>query len=53
VAQLAEKASEVHVLMNNCYSDYAQVNAQFADLLPAVDPPGQWPPPQDHPSKTS
>ena len=54
VAQLAEKASEVHVLMNNCYSDYAQVNArQLADLLPAVDPPDQWPPPQDHPSKTS
>ena len=33
------KASEVHVSMNNCYIDYAQVNArQLADLLPAVDP---------------
>jgi uncharacterized protein YecE (DUF72 family) len=46
VAQLAEKASEVHVLLNNCYGNYAQVNArQLADLLPAVEPPGQWPPP--------
>jgi len=52
VAQLAEKASEVHVLMNNCYQDYAQVNArQLADLLPVVGPPGQWPlPPRDHPT---
>jgi len=36
VEQLAEEASEVHVLMNNCYRNYAQVNArQLADLLPA------------------
>jgi uncharacterized protein YecE (DUF72 family) len=48
VEQLAEKASEVHVLMNNCYHDYAQVNArQLADLLPAIDPPGRWPPERD------
>ena len=49
VEQLAEQASEVHVLMNNCYQSYAQVNArQLADLLPAVGPPGHWPPPRDH-----
>jgi uncharacterized protein YecE (DUF72 family) len=52
VSQLAEKASEVHVLLNNCYRNYAQVNArQLADLLPAQEPPGQWPlpaPRQDH-----
>jgi uncharacterized protein YecE (DUF72 family) len=47
VGQLAQEASEVHVLMNNCYRNYAQVNArQLADLLPAVEPPGQWPPQQ-------
>jgi len=35
VAGLAEKAKETHVLMNNCYRNYAQVNArQLADLLP-------------------
>lgn len=46
VSQLAERASEVHVLTNNCYQNYAQVNArQLADLLPAQEPPGQWPPP--------
>jgi uncharacterized protein YecE (DUF72 family) len=34
VEQLAEKASEVHVLLNNCYRDYAQRNArQLADML--------------------
>jgi len=34
VRRLAEQASTVHVLMNNCYRDYAQVNArQLADLL--------------------
>ena len=26
---LAEQASATHVLFNNCYSDYAQVNAQY------------------------
>jgi len=25
---LADDADETHVLMNNCYSDYAQTNAQ-------------------------
>jgi uncharacterized protein YecE (DUF72 family) len=38
VEQLAEKASEVHVLLNNCYRDYAQRNArQLADLLDLPD----------------
>ncbi len=31
---LADQANRVHVLMNNCYSDYAQTNAsQLIDLL--------------------
>jgi uncharacterized protein YecE (DUF72 family) len=35
VAQLGESAAETHVLLNNCYRNYAQVNArQLADLLP-------------------
>jgi uncharacterized protein YecE (DUF72 family) len=34
VAQLAEEAEEVHVLMNNCYQDYGVRNAaDLADLL--------------------
>lgn len=34
VRRLAEEASEVHVLMNNCYADHAVVNAkQMAELL--------------------
>ena len=34
VEGLAEQASEVHVLLNNCYRNYAQTNArQLADLL--------------------
>ncbi len=34
VQDLAEQASETHVLFNNCYRDYAQVNArQLADTL--------------------
>jgi uncharacterized protein YecE (DUF72 family) len=34
IRKLAEQASTVHALMNNCYRDYAQVNArQLADLL--------------------
>ena len=38
VEQLAEKASEVHVLLNNCYRDYAQRNArQLADMLDIED----------------
>jgi hypothetical protein len=33
--------------MNNCYRDYAQVNArQLADLLPVVNAPGTWPRPE-------
>ena len=44
IEQLAEQAADVHVLLNNCYRNYAQVNArQLADLLPAVDAPGSWP----------
>jgi uncharacterized protein YecE (DUF72 family) len=32
--QLAGQAKEVHVLLNNCYRDYAQTNArQLADML--------------------
>ncbi len=34
VASLAQEADTTHVLFNNCYSDYAQVNArQLADLV--------------------
>ncbi|MDQ6873833.1 MAG: DUF72 domain-containing protein [Actinomycetota bacterium] len=34
VQSLAEQARETHVLMNNCYRNYAQTNArQLADLL--------------------
>ena len=46
VRQLSEEADRTHVLMNNCYADYAQVNgAQLADLLRAEgadveEPPG-------------
>ncbi len=43
IEQLAEQVSDVHVLTNNCYRDYAQVNArQLADQLPAVPAPGSW-----------
>jgi len=36
VKQLASEAEDTHVLFNNCYSNYAQVNAsQLADLLNA------------------
>jgi uncharacterized protein YecE (DUF72 family) len=38
VRRLAADADATHVVMNNCYSDYAQVNArQLADLLAAPD----------------
>jgi uncharacterized protein YecE (DUF72 family) len=44
VEQLAEQVQEVHVLTNNCYRDYAQVNArQLAQQLDAVAAPGSWP----------
>ena len=34
VAALARDADDTHVLFNNCYHDYAQVNAQqLATLL--------------------
>lgn len=36
VRELADQARSTHVLLNNCYRDYAQVNArQLADLLSA------------------
>jgi uncharacterized protein YecE (DUF72 family) len=36
IQKLAEQAERVHVLLNNCYRDYAQVNAkQLMDLLAA------------------
>jgi uncharacterized protein YecE (DUF72 family) len=45
IERLAEQAQEVHVLTNNCYRDYAQVNArQLVQHLPAVEAPGTWPP---------
>jgi len=35
--ELADQGGETHVLMNNCYRDYAQTNAQqLSDLLKAV-----------------
>src|SRR6266511_4005770 len=40
IEHLSENAAEVHVLMNNCYSDYATTNAQqFMDLLSSADVP--------------
>jgi len=39
VRNLADQAKETHVLMNNCYSNYAQTNAQqLIDLLASMDP---------------
>jgi uncharacterized protein YecE (DUF72 family) len=38
VSKLADQAKETHVLMNNCYSNYAQTNAQqLIDLLTSMD----------------
>lgn len=38
ISDLAAQARETHVLMNNCYSDYAQTNAQqLLDLLAELD----------------
>ena len=38
VAKLAEESESTHVLMNNCYRDYAQQNArELADLLKERD----------------
>jgi hypothetical protein len=37
-SNLAEGARDVHVLMNECYSDYAVTDArQFMDLLSGAD----------------
>jgi len=46
VADLGARAQETHVLMNNCYSDYAQTNAQdlmtlLADIDADVEAPHQ------------
>src|SRR5215475_12245488 len=39
VRSLADQAKETHVLMNNCYSNYAQTNAQqLMDLLDSMEP---------------
>lgn len=41
VQRLAEDAAETHVVFNNCYRDYAQVNArQLADAIGAGAVPG-------------
>jgi uncharacterized protein YecE (DUF72 family) len=47
VHALAERAREVHVLMNNCHADYAVRNArEMAELLERARPgPEQRPPP--------
>ncbi|MDQ3905613.1 MAG: DUF72 domain-containing protein, partial [Actinomycetota bacterium] len=38
IAKLASEAQTTHVLMNNCYRDYAQRNAaRLAELLAAAD----------------
>jgi uncharacterized protein YecE (DUF72 family) len=40
VEMLAESAREVHVLMNNCYSDYSVRNArQIGEMLGVIVPP--------------
>jgi uncharacterized protein YecE (DUF72 family) len=33
IRELAEQTEEVHVLMNNCYQDYAEVNARQLGML--------------------
>ncbi|WP_214411359.1 DUF72 domain-containing protein [Sphaerisporangium fuscum] len=46
LCELAEDASATHVLMNNCYRDYAQTNArQLADVLRATAACSVRPPP--------
>jgi uncharacterized protein YecE (DUF72 family) len=49
IRDLADRADTTHVLFNNCYRDYAQVNAQrLTELLSALDAPvvtRQAPPP--------
>jgi uncharacterized protein YecE (DUF72 family) len=50
LTELAAQAERTHVLLNNCYRDYAQRNAtQLHDLLrsegaDAVSAPGSWKP---------
>jgi len=39
LTKLADAAGEAHVLMNNCYSDYAQRNASTMMELLGLDPP--------------
>ncbi|MDP9225191.1 MAG: DUF72 domain-containing protein, partial [Actinomycetota bacterium] len=40
IKELAEDAKETHVLMNNCYQDYAQRNArELAEILSTADAP--------------
>jgi uncharacterized protein YecE (DUF72 family) len=36
VKRLAEDAAETHVVFNNCYRDYAQVNARQLESLVAA-----------------
>jgi len=44
IEKLATEASTTHVLMNNCYSDYAQRNAkELAELLTRQNAPVQLP----------
>lgn len=38
IRSLSAEAAETHVLMNNCYSDYAQVNAQQLAGMLGLDP---------------
>jgi uncharacterized protein YecE (DUF72 family) len=39
IRELAGQVEQVHVLMNNCYRNYAQVNAQqLAELVDAAEP---------------
>ncbi len=37
VRELADSAKEVHVLMNNCYRDFAVINAEQMGRLLAGD----------------
>jgi uncharacterized protein YecE (DUF72 family) len=51
IVELAEHAREVHVLMNNCYRDYAVRNAHdIADLLAQAQPSLVRPSVDQHPA---
>jgi len=39
IGELAEQSDEVHVLMNNCYEDYAVVNARQLGGAAGLDEP--------------